>query len=67
MWGAFELASIQDQEIRSLSGGNRALDGLFQSLLSAAIGYGLYLILSKKDPDEQQKHETFRKTSSRYL
>ncbi|KAJ5740712.1 hypothetical protein N7493_000584 [Penicillium malachiteum] len=32
MWGAFELAVIQDTEIKALPAGYRVLDGLFQSL-----------------------------------
>ncbi|KAJ5107485.1 hypothetical protein N7456_004160 [Penicillium angulare] len=41
MWGAFELASIQDEEIRSLPGVNRALDGLFQSLSVRGGGFSV--------------------------
>ncbi|KAJ5698379.1 potassium transporter [Penicillium macrosclerotiorum] len=37
MWGGFELASIKDQEIKDLPIKFRALDGLFQALVSTAI------------------------------
>ncbi|KAJ5654417.1 hypothetical protein N7490_001420 [Penicillium lividum] len=41
MWGAFELASIQDMEIRALPPKYRVLDGFFQSLAIRGGGFAI--------------------------
>ncbi|KAJ5746466.1 hypothetical protein N7520_011648 [Penicillium odoratum] len=41
MWGAFELASIQDMEIRALPPKYRVLDGFFQSLAIRGGGFSI--------------------------
>ncbi|KAJ6036279.1 hypothetical protein N7540_000558 [Penicillium herquei] len=41
MWGAFELAAIQDTEIKALPAGYRVLDGLFQSLSIRGGGFSV--------------------------